>query len=190
MNLNLDAFTYITGIAGLLGLVLQLKDSFPTHREARKTIVTLVIGIFVGSLITSLKGIKVEFGDTVAPSQVLIAVFVAVLAVVAIIAAFTKEAQRRGELFAFTGLGTAALFILLLFTGMGSISDERAEREQRQVSLEELLSLSEMAAAKANFERALQLVGEAKRRLPPRDERLKILEDRERSLKARQITGQ
>ena len=47
MNLDLDVFTYITGIAGLLGLVLQLKDAFPEHRETRKTIVLLVLGIFL-----------------------------------------------------------------------------------------------------------------------------------------------
>ena len=92
MNLDFDAFTYITGIAGLLGLMLQLKDSFPEYREVRKTIVLLVIGVFVGSIISSLKGVKVDFATSIGSFEILVAVFVAVLAVVAIAGAFTRKA--------------------------------------------------------------------------------------------------
>jgi hypothetical protein len=189
MQLDLDTFTYITGIAGLLGLALQLKDVFPEHRETRKTIVMLVIGVFVGSLVSALRGVRVEFGATIAPSQVLVAVFVAVLAFAAVVAAFTKDPQRRGELFAFTGIGTAALFLLLVFVGMGSLEDNRAERERQQISLEELITLADLAVSRQNFERALLLLGEAKRRLPPRDERAKLLSDREGEVKNLQVQG-
>ncbi len=185
--MNIDSFTYITGVATLLGLGLQLKDSFPGHREARKTVVLLVIGVFVGSLIASLKGMKVEFGTTVTPIQVLIAIFVAVLASVAIIGAFTKEQQRRAELFVFTGFGTFALFILLLFSGIGALNESRAMLEKQQITLEELLSLSAAAESSANYERALLLLSDAKARLPSNDERLKALEGREREIKRKQV---
>ena len=189
MQLNLDTFTYITGIAGLLGLVLQLKDAFPEHREARKAIVMLVIGVFVGSLISALRGVKVDFGATVSPSQVLVGVFVAVLAFVAVVAAFTREPQRRIELFAFTGIGTVALFFLLLFVSMDSVADSRAERERQQINLEELVTLVDLAVAKQSYERALVLLGEARRRLPPKDERAKLLVDRESEIKNLQVQG-
>ncbi|HZW25429.1 MAG TPA: hypothetical protein VFF26_08090 [Gallionella sp.] len=189
MNLDFDVFTYITGIAGLLGLVLQIKDSFPEHRETRKTIVVLVMGIFLGSAIASLKGVKVEFGATITPVQVLVGIFVSVLAIVAIAAAFTKDSMRRSEMFTFTGIGTAALFVLLLFTGMSSVEDGRAEREKQQISFDELLILSDLAASRESFERSLFLLGEAKRRLPLKDERIKVLEQRERDIKAKQVAG-
>lgn len=141
MNLDFDTFTYITGIAGLLGLVLQFMDSFPEHRETRKTVVVLVIGVFVGSAIASLKGVKVEFGATVTPFQVLIGVYVFVLAFIAIAAVLTNDSQRRGELFAFTGMGTVGLFIVLFIGGLGSLEESRAERDKQQITLEELLTL-------------------------------------------------
>lgn len=189
MQLSLDTFTYITGIAGLLGLVLQLKDAFPEHREARKAIVMLVIGVFVGSVISALRGVKVDFGATVSPSQVLVGVFVAVLALVAVVASFTREPERRTELFAFTGIGTVALFFLLMFVNIGSLEDSRAERERQQINLEELITLVDLAVAKQSYERALVLLGEARRRLPPKDERAKLLVERESEIKNLQVQG-
>ena len=189
MNLSFDAFTYITGVASLLGLVLQFKDSFPDHRDTRKTIVVLVIGVFAGSTIASLKGVRVEFGGTIATTQIVMGIFISVLAIVAVAAAFTKDNQRRMEMFAFTGIGTFALFILMFGTGLGSLEESRAEREKQQISLEELLTLSDLSASRANFERALFLLEEAKKRLPSRDERLKALEQRAIDVKAKQVGG-
>ena len=187
MNIDFDAFTYITGIAGLLGRMLQLKDSFPEHREARKTLVLIVIGIFIGSVITSLKGVEVEFGASISPFEVLVSVFVAVLAVVAIAGAFTKETVRRSELFAFSGFGTLALFVLLMLGGVGSLEENRAERDRKQVNIEELLELSALQASRGSFERTLLLLEEAKSRLPQKDGRRKALDERAQELKRKQV---
>jgi uncharacterized membrane protein len=187
MNLDFDAFTYITGIAGLLGLALQLKDSFPEHREMRRTVVLLVIGVFIGSVVASLKGVKVEFGASISPFEILIAVFVAVLAVVAIAGAFTREPTRRAELFMFSGLGTLALFFLLFFGGLGSLEADRAERDRKQVSVEELIELSSLNASRGSYERAILFLDDAKSRLPQKDERRALLEERVRELKRKQI---
>jgi len=189
MNLDLDVFTYITGVAGLLGLALQLKDAFPEHRETRKTIVLLVLGIFLGSLVSAIRGVRLDIGATLSPTQILIGVFTAVLAFVAVVAAFAREPQRRMELFAFTGIGTVALFVLLFATGLGSVEESRAQRERQQINLEELLMLADTSIAKENYERALILLAEAKKRLPPRDERMQILEQREAEVRAQQVRG-
>jgi hypothetical protein len=182
MNLDFDAFTYITGIAGLLGLILQLKDSFPEHREVRKTIVLLVIGVFVGSVIASLKGVKVDFGASIRPFEILVAVFVTVLAIVAIAGAFTLESTRRSELFAFSGVGTFALFVLLMF---GSAGD--SERDRKKVNVEELLELSTLHASRGSYDRALLFLEEAKSRLLRQDERRKVLDDRIQDIKRKQV---
>ena len=187
MNIDFDAFTYITGIAGLLGLMLQLKDSFPEHRETRKTVVLLVIGVFIGSVIASLKGVKVEFGAAISPFEALVAVFVAVLAIVAIAGAFTRESVRRAELFAFSGVGTLALFMLLLFGGIGSVEDSRADRSRKQVSIEELIELSTLNVSRGSFERALIFLEEAKSRLPHEDDRRQALDDRIQDIKMKQV---
>jgi hypothetical protein len=186
MNLDFDAFTYITGLAGLLGLLLQLKDIFPEHREIRKTVVLLIIGIFVGSVITSVKGIKVDFGSTVRPFEILVALFVAVLAIVAITGAFTRDDIRRYQLFQFSGAGTFALFVLLFF---GSVGETQVERERRHLNIEELLELSGIQQSHGNYDRALYFLQEAKGRIPATDERRKILDDRMREIRKKQIEG-
>jgi hypothetical protein len=189
MNLDLTSFTYITGIASLLGLLLQVRDAFPGHREARKTIVVLVIGVFVGTLVSSLTGLKVDFGATVTPFHVLVAAFVSVLALVSIVAAFTADEDRRLGLFTFAGIGTFALFMLLAF---GSVTSEgptysQVMAEKERISLEELLTLSSLAEARSDFSRALIHIKEAKRRLSANDERLRVLEQRESDLKSKQV---
>jgi hypothetical protein len=142
----------------LLGLLLQLKDIFPEHREIRKTVVLLIIGIFVGSIIASVKGIKVDFGSTVRPFEVLVAIFVAVLAIVAIAGAFARDDFRRSQLFQFSGFGTVALFVLLAF---GSMEDTPVERERR-LNIEELLELATIQQSRGNYDRALYFLQQAK----------------------------
>ncbi|ABL00105.1 hypothetical protein Ppro_2499 [Pelobacter propionicus DSM 2379] len=49
MNLpTADYFTYITGIASILGFFLQLTDAFPKHREIRKSIFYISIAVISG----------------------------------------------------------------------------------------------------------------------------------------------
>ena len=185
MNVNLDAFTYITGIAGLLGLVLQFKDSFPEHRDLRKNVVLLVIGVFVGSLVTTFKGVKIDIGPSITGYQGLIGVVVAVLVFVSVVAAFTKDGTRRAELFTFTAAGTGVLLLLLL-GGAAASSKSTDER----TSLEELIYLSNYEVEHRSYERALMFLDEAKTRLAENDDRRKDLDNRESQIKKMQVSPQ
>jgi len=185
MNVNLDAFTYITGIAGLLGLVLQFKDSFPEHRDLRKNVVLLVIGVFVGSLVTTFKGVKIDIGPSITGYQGLIGVVVAVLVFVSVVAAFTKDGTRRAELFTFTAAGTGVL-LLLLIGGAAASSKSTDER----TSLEELIYLSNYEVEHRSYERALMFLDEAKTRLAENDDRRKDLDNRESQIKKMQVSPQ
>jgi len=187
MNLDIDTFTYITGIAGLLGLLLQFKDSFPEHRDIRKSVVLIVIGVFVGSLIASLRGVKVDFGASISTFEILVGVYASVLAIIAMLGALTSESNRRYELFTFAGLGTVGLFVLLLFGGMASGMDSREERERKQLTLEELVELSATHAGKGNYDRALFFLDLAKHRVRSDDPRFKSIESRANEIKLKQV---
>ncbi|WP_211474923.1 hypothetical protein [Collimonas humicola] len=190
MNLNfVDALTYISGIASVLGIMLQFKDSFPEHRETRKAVFMLVLGIFVGSIIGGLRGVKVDFGVAITSSQIVLWVLVFVTAGIAIVGAFVKDQTRRGELFIMSAVGIVATFILLAFGGMSGIEDSRIERQRKQLTVEEILELSTNATARGNYERALTFIEDAKSRLLLNDERLKILDDRIRDIKNQQVSG-
>ncbi|CAG9295951.1 hypothetical protein EV690_2880 [Celerinatantimonas diazotrophica] len=43
-------FTYITGVASLLGFIVQVFDLFPKYGVARRSVFLVVSGVFLGSL--------------------------------------------------------------------------------------------------------------------------------------------
>jgi len=187
MGLDLDAFTYITGIAGLLGLVLQLKDTFPQHRETRKTVVLLVLGVFLGSLVSSLRSVKVDLSTTVTPFSVLVGVFVAVLAVIVVAAVLSSEHSKREQLFMVTGLGTFALMILLFFGTLVSGLDSQSDRETRRLTIDELLEMSSQHLGRKNFDRSIFFLEQARQRVPKTDSRYKSIQTRIDDVKAKQV---
>jgi hypothetical protein len=188
MNLNLDAFTYITGVVGLLAFVLQVLDKFPEHRELRKNFFLIVLGIFVGSTVAALKSTKFDFGGAVPPFDILVGVVLAVLIFVSITAAFVKVDIRRRELFGFAGACTVVLFLLFIGKGISTL-DSGDEVERKRITFEELVELSDIATAHQSYERALLLLEEAKSRLPANDDRRKNLDGRESEIKKKQIGG-
>lgn len=187
MNLDLGAFTYITGLVALLGFALQLTDVFPEHRETRKTIVLLVIGVFVGSLVSALRGVKVDIGAALSSTDVIKYALLFLIGVIAVVAVFAHDRERRMELFLFAGAGTGALLLILFVTGLGSIEESKAERERQQITLEELLSLATASISKENYDRALMFLHDAKTRISHDDERRKILEQREAEVRDMQL---
>lgn len=188
MNLDLDAFTYITGLAGLLGLFIQFKDGFAEHREARKTIVFLLLGIFVGSLISAARGIKVDFGASISPINALVAFVAVVVAFVAVVAIFTREAERRGEMFGFTAFGALVLLVLVLGAAIASSTDTR--RIAEQLTLEELITLADSAETRGSYERALFMLEKARTGMDPSDARRQVLAEREKVVKQKQVGQQ
>lgn len=67
--MKLGLFTYLTGIATLLGLFLQVKDVFPKHRETRKAVLLVVCGVFLGTFIGALQGTHIVAQVPTSPSQ-------------------------------------------------------------------------------------------------------------------------
>ena len=61
------------------------------------------------------------------------------------------------------------------------------EHQKKQVNFEELLELSTLHVSRGNYDRALLFLEDAKSRLLRQDERRKILEDRIREIKMKQV---
>jgi len=149
--------TYITGIATLLGLVLQLKDVFPTHREARRGILYVCFGVFIGSLVGAINSIDIKLSDDYGiVSLVLISVLVVValsLIVMTFMAFNTNDAQQRRDLFNSIGPGIFVFFIMLFAIALSTSSIQKDER----YSIGEEMAMAKHNLDKKNCERAISL---------------------------------
>ena len=63
--MEFTTFTYITGIATLLGFAIQIFDVFPSHSAVRSNILILVVGVFLGSVIGALDASEIKLEATV-----------------------------------------------------------------------------------------------------------------------------
>jgi hypothetical protein len=185
MGLNLDIFTYITGIASLVGLFLQFKDSFAEHRETRKVIVVGSIGVFLGTLISSLRETKIEFSTAITPLIVLLIICALILFVVSLVAVFTKDHNIRMVLGPFPTLGFPVLFAILGISNMST--PDNPERELQKVTIEELIALSTLNESHANYDRAIRYLKDAARRLDNADKRKGLINSKIQDVEAKQI---
>ena len=68
----MDYFTYITGIATIIGFVMQIFNVLPSFRPYRQGASLLSLGLFIGSLFNALDGSNIQFNITITVDNVLI----------------------------------------------------------------------------------------------------------------------
>jgi hypothetical protein len=182
--MNIGIFTYITGIATLLGLFIQLKDVFPQHRETRKNIILIILGLFIGTLIGSLQRINVNLAVPMSGLYLLVGAIIVVVFIILISAIFTSDNEKRMQLFGVSGTGTALLFLILCGHCM---LQSPASKPFANITNDELLNLSEINEEKGNFERSIHLLEKVKENISSSDPRYKILEEKVSELKKKQL---
>lgn len=187
MNFNIDVFNYITGVATLVGLFFQFKDLFPEHREVRKTIVILVTGIFIGTMLSTIKGIKVDIGASVQLADIVIIALVCILMLATTVAIFTTDQVRRNDTYGLLFGGAVLLVGILLFKGLAAVGETNADREQKQINLEEIVQLANTASTHGDYQRALLWLDAAKSRVINDPERSQAIEKRERDVRKKQL---
>jgi heme A synthase len=179
-------FTYITGIATLLGLFIQLKDVFPQHREARKNTILIILGLFIGTIIGSLQRISLNFTVPVRGLHLLVGAIIVVVFIILISAVFTNDNKKRGQLFGVSAFGTVFLFVIL-FGYFLLQSPALTSRSFDNITNDEMLILSDIHENKANFERSIYLLKKVIANMEKNDSRYKLLEDKVSDLKKKQI---
>jgi hypothetical protein len=180
----MDFFTLITGVAGLLGLLLQLKDAFPEHREVRKSIVLVVLGIFVGSVIASLLNSQFALAIPLTPFQILVAAFGGVLSLLTIAAAFSPDPHKRSELWGATGAGLFAFLLVLLFGGTFNLREDKPI----QLTMDESIEISVLHVRRGNYDRAIHFLDLAKTSISRKDPRYLAIEKQITELKIKQVS--
>jgi MFS family permease len=143
-----------------IALALQVADAFPEHREVRKTIVILSVGIFIGAASSALLAARYEITGNVDARFVLLFSLVVLLLVFALLAVLLTDAKKRESAGVVAWVLTGLFCLTGLAIGLGSL-----EREP-SVSTDELLALARDAEGRGDFERAIDLSRRAKERVP------------------------
>jgi uncharacterized membrane protein len=116
-----DNFTLIAGIASLIGLGIQVFDLFPKYARYRRDIVLLLVGLFFGSVVSSLSRsqivLRVEELPQVTPMQWLIGAVAAVTAILLLSARVQRDSEHRQETYVVGFLGAGFLAALLIGYG-------------------------------------------------------------------------
>ena len=184
--MNIGIFTYVTGVATLLGLFLQFRDIFPTHRDARKTIVLIIVGVFFGTLVGTLQQVSFSIAAPISGFFLLVAALLLILLIALISAIFSPDEKRRGELYGVFG-GTCVVLVVVLLFGSLFASGLPEERQRKSLSVDELIYLSETNSVKGNYDRAVYWLECMKGELAQHDPRRKAIEERILQLKHTQI---
>jgi len=181
---DIGLFTYITGIATLIGVVLQFRDVFPAHRELRKTIVLVMIGVFVGTLLGALQRVNVTVAAPLTWFPVLVAALLLILFIILVGALFAQEKERRKELYIAFGWFLVAVLLVL---GTGTLATRESSKETQLLSIDELLVLVDSNVSKGNYDAAIRWLEYIRDRVSRQDPRFESASKRIDDLKRKQL---
>jgi hypothetical protein len=183
-------FTYVSGIVTILGFLMQLRDVFPAHREIRKTILLLVTGTFLGSIVGSLQGIQLTIQAPDNPllllGYIVLTLLAAILFVAAIASLLAIDNNRRAKINEFLISGFFAFIFLVFLAAAGS--GLTSKTSPSDFSIDELMALSNDAITHKNFDRAIAIMEMAKSKLPASDSRSEMIYQKIEELKKLQIS--
>ena len=188
--MNPTYFTYITGVAALLGLLLQIFNFFPKYSQVRNAISLVVFGIFLGSFLGVLDAGSIKLDISFDGYTLIMSLFVIVIIGSLLIAVVTKEYGKRTELYTIAGV---AFFVFLILFGVGSLfrsidsGTDLIEREKKRLTISEMLYLADVNEERRDFDRTIMHLKSIRGRLSQEDPRREAIEKRIKSIKLKQV---
>jgi len=182
-------FVLITGIASLISLVLQFSNLFPEYKEAKKTIMLIITGVFGGTLISVVQGTHVSISmNEVDPNAVeklgmtiIIVILSVILGVILFTTLGTKEDKKRSDLLKILAWGS---FIYIFIFFIASIT---VFHTSMWLSSDEMLFLVTQNVDHGNNERAIALLGQYKQQFSSSDPRFKDDNDKIKEIMNKQL---
>jgi len=144
---------FISGIATILGFVLQALDAFSKHSELRKTLTTFIAGIFIGSVLGTLKSSNIALSIKLDGYTILLGVFIIIIITLLFLSARTDDETRRAEVYVAAAVATIIFLFILVF---GSLKPYQSLTES------ELVMLAHIEAEKGEYARAITILNKAK----------------------------
>jgi hypothetical protein len=160
--------TIIAFVIAVVGIVLQVADAFPEHREIRKVIVYLSLGVFVGVAVSAMLGATYNITGNVDRRFALLYGLGAIGALFGLIAIISQNDQRQ-QMAAAMALGAAGLFLLSGFAVALGSADRAPD-----FSTDEILLLADSAENSGQVQTAIDRLEELKQRLNNTEARTKV----------------
>lgn len=154
MDLTIGGF-----IIAVVGIVLQVADAFPEHRETRKAVVLLALGVFMGIAASALAGAKYEITGDVDRRFILLYILAGVGGLFALIAVMIADEKRRDVASSTAGVFAALFVVSGIAISLGTIS------RPDQYSADEILLLANSAEQRGQYETAIDRLEEFRSRL-------------------------
>lgn len=181
----MNIFTYITGIASLLGLILQIRDAFPKYRNLRKNLVLVILGIFIGSFLGSFRQIQVSLSTKQTSTEILALVIgvgsCIIISILAFGIIFIKDINKH-EL-----LGFSLVIVLLFFGIIIPLLSLGESFYEKNINLDELRILVDIHEKNKDYNRTIDLLEIMKSKIDNNDIRLESINNRLESLKRKQL---
>lgn len=136
----------------VVGLVLQFADAFPEHREERKTVVIISLGVFLGVAASTFSKAQYNITGNVDARYLLLFALVAATAAFALLAALAGTEAKR-DTAGVAAMGFGGVFLISgMAIGIGSV-----ERDP-YLSVDETLLLATASEQQQDFDRATDLL--------------------------------
>ena len=187
--MDFSYFSYITGLASLFGFIAQVMDWFPGHKDLRKSVFLVLIGGFLGSLSSVFNASSISFDFSISSFTLLIIAIGAIVLFLLLFSVFTKDTQKRNELYGISGVATVVFVFILFFGSLPNIDNEarKISNEKSQITIGELKEIAEAAIKQHNYDRAIMHFETIKSRLSNEDPRHEIITERINEIKKIQL---
>mgnify|MGYP006108936569 CR=1 FL=1 len=187
--MDFSYFSYITGLASLFGFIAQVMDWFPRHKDLRRSIFLVLIGIFVGSLSSAFNSSSITFDFSISGFSLLLVAIGLLILVLLIVAILSRDSSKRNELYGISGIASFIFVVVLMFGSIPSIENEsvKIRNEKSRLSFGELMLVSKEAIKKQNYDRALMHLETVKNRITSNDPRHKKIVEKINEVKGMQL---
>lgn len=182
---HIDTFTWITGLATLVGLGIQLLDLFPRAGRWRALAFAFLLGVFLGSILRAFDSSQITIKIEVTKGTILLGIFGIVTLVFLSAAAFTRDA-RRGEFYIVSII--AGFCFVMTAIGVAASSSDHESPDFQQLSVSELNLLAERAIATEDLERAISRLQAMEYKVRYYDiEQAKVVDERIQDLRRKEM---
>jgi hypothetical protein len=146
----MDWFALVSFIIAVIGIILQLVDAFPDHRETRKAVVVMALGVFVGVGISTLLNTKFSVTGNFDARYGLLYGIAAITTLFGLLAALLGNSEKRDI------AGVAAGVGVLLFVASGLAVGISWTERVPYLSKDELIALASHAERQGAYEKAIE----------------------------------